>query len=113
MTLNYDDIRYGRDWRYGSFQAPWEDEGSLSDVWWLAFPTPKHREQYVGDLKLNGDHMDFLSEKEIAFAIGVKSRQELWEYFDFADPRVVADFLRDGWRGIYGKTDPLDRASSG
>ena len=110
MTINYDHIRYGRDSRYGILRAPNEEEGSVKSVWWLAFPTAEDRTKYAGDLKSSGDHMDFLSEREIACAIGVKSRKELWDYFDFTDPEVATSFLKDRRMGIYGKADPLAKA---
>ena len=55
--------------------------------------------------------MDFLSEREMACSVGVTSRQKLWDYFDLSDPDTVSGFLSDGWIGIYGKSDPLARAS--
>ena len=110
MDINYDDVRYGRDWRYGTLQAPYEEVGSLERVYWLAFPTSKDRAKYAADLKFRGDHMDFLSEREIAHAIGVESREALWEYFGLTDPEMAASLVMDGWLGIYGKADPMEKA---
>ena len=110
MEINYDDVRYGRDWCYGALQAPHEEAGSLERVCWLAFHTSKDRAKYAADLKFRGDHMDFLSEREIAHAIGVKSREALWEYFGLTDPEMVVSLVRDGWTGTYGKADPVEKA---
>ena len=110
MEINCDDVRYGRNWRYGTIQAPNEDLGSVESVVWLAFPSSQHRAQYAADLKASGDRMDFLSEQEMAIAIGVKSRQDLWDYFDLTDAEMASEFIRESRIGIYGKSDPMAKA---
>ena len=48
MDINYDAVRYGRDWRYGTLQAPYEEVGSLERVYWLAFPHLKRQGKIRG-----------------------------------------------------------------
>ena len=112
MDIDYDAIRYARDWRYGRMTAPGDKEGNVERVWWWAFPTSEDRAEYIEDLHQNGWHIDILSEQEIAVAIGVKSREALWEYFDLYDPNFVRTFLQERRLGIYGKADPRAQAPS-
>ena len=111
MDIDYDAIRYARDWRYGHLTTPRED-GDLERVWWYAFPTADDRTKHASEVRHYGGHIDLLSEEEIAVAIGVKSRQELWEYFELHNPDIVFTFLGDRSFGIYGKADPQAKAPS-
>ena len=110
MISNYDELRYGRDWRYGSnWTGPSESgNGSLERVWLIVFLTATHRRRYAEDQKLNGCHIDFLSEKEMACVIDAPSRQKVWEYFSIGngDYTMVTELLNDGMIMIYGKADP-------
>jgi hypothetical protein len=112
MTIDYDSIRYARDWRYGQLIAPHDRVGDLESVWWLAFPTAEDRAKYIEDVRFNQGHIDILSEQEIAVAIGANSREELWEYFELHDPEFERMFLHDRRVEIYGKADPRAQAPS-
>ena len=112
MTIDYDSMRYARDWRYGRLTAPHDQEGDADRVWWLAFPTADDRAKYIDDVRLNDGHIDILSEQEIAVAIGVASREELWDYFELHDPEFKRMLLQDRHIGIYGKADPRAKAPS-
>ena len=110
MDIDYDAIRYARNWRYGRLVAPHDKEGDAERVDWLAFPTAEDRAKYIDDVRHNDGHLDILSEQEIAVAIGLKSRQELWQYFELHDPDGVSEFLLNRYCGMYGKADPRAKA---
>ena len=116
MVSNYDELRYGRDWRHGSdWSSPGELEGGhyLWDVWLMVFMTPDHRRQYAEEQKSIGCHMDFLSEREMACVIDVPSRQKVWGYFGIGngDYSTVTQLLEEGKVMIYGKSAPADFAA--
>ena len=113
LGIDVDTIRYARDWRYGRMLAPGDVEGNAESVWWYAFPTPEDRAEHARGKSRSGGHLDFLSEREIAVAIELGSREELWDYFAFADPEVRKSFLEDRVFGWYGKSDPRAKAPSG
>ena len=112
-SIDFDAIRYARDWRYGHMKAPRDVEGDVERVSWMAYLTWEDRARYAEDFRLSGGHLEFLSEREIAVAIEVSSREALWDYFDFSNPEVVEIFLRNRSWGIYGKADPRRKAPSG
>ena len=112
MDIDYDAIRYARDWRYGRMIAPHDEEGYVERVNWLAFPTSEDRAKYIEDMRENGLHIDILSEQEIAVAIGVKSREQLWDYFALQDPDFVLKFQQERCLAFYGKADPRAQAPS-
>lgn len=110
MDFDRDAVRYARNWRYGGITAPMDEPGTVVQVVWMAFPTPSDRASYLEDQAAAGWHVDILSEQEIAVAIGVPSREKLWEYFCFDDPDIVGKFLEDRHLGWYGKSDPRAKA---
>lgn len=115
MISNYDELRYGRDWRYGSdWTSPseLEDGHYLLDVWMIVFLTAEHRREYAEEQKSFGCHMDFLSEREMACVIDVQSRQKVWEYFSIenGDYSLVTQLLSEGRVMISGKSAPADFA---
>ena len=89
--------------------APRED-GDLEDVLLIAFASHEKRASYYADQRLNRLSFDFLSEKEIACAIGARNRTELWDRFDLREPEVIDDFLREGQLVMHGKVDPQAKA---
>lgn len=110
MDINYDAIRYARHWRYLHITAPNDEPGTAERVEWIAFPTPKDRADYIEGIRASNGHIDILSEEEIAVAIKVKSRQDLWKYFVLDDPQIRQEFLQNRYIGFYGKSEPDARA---
>ena len=108
---NYDTLRYGRDWRRGAdWTGPDELENGhfLLDVCLMVFLTPEQRHEYANEQKLNGCHLDFLSEKEMACVLGASSRQKVWEYFGIGngDYSMVPELVGEGMVSVYGKSAP-------
>lgn len=111
MISNYDNLRYGRDWRFGedwTGPSELEDGHYLLDVWLMVFLTPEDRRKYAEEQKSLGYHMDFLSEREMASAVGASSRQKVWRYFSIGDGdfTLVPQLLEEKVVMIYGKSAP-------
>jgi hypothetical protein len=111
MDIDYDKLRYGRDWRCGLPLVLAEDEGSLDDIIWLVFLGADHRLDYMSGVRRLDVEVDILSEWEIGTLLGLDSRESLWEYFGIAgdDPYPLAVLLREGWVGVPGKVNPVQR----